>query len=42
MVGRFLQTANRYNKIVLKEIYGKVEVNVRSDCDTFRRSRKRY
>ena len=29
MVGRFLQTANRYHKIMLKEIYGKVEVNLR-------------
>ena len=29
MVGRFLRTANRYYKIMLKEMYGKVEVNLR-------------
>ena len=29
MVGQFLQTTNRYYKIMLKEMYGKVEVNVR-------------
>ena len=27
--GRFLRTANRYYKIMLKEMYGKVEVNLR-------------